>query len=634
MIRGFFVLSILFFCTQTFSSDINQSIENAIKNKKHLDAQWLNALHYKKGLFFGYTSEADSNSFFFHEDGKGDPEGEFRKTMQALFTELTGEPDNHPQCKFPTRTKIARRLFPELKKRLDLKCPGYEIFKSKMDAKSVSLVFSSYYLDTPASAFGHTLMRFSKYKDPKEGESFELLDHAVNYSANVTTDNAMIYGLLGLSGGFKGEFAFMPYFYKVREYNDYESRDIWDYHLELTDDEIDTVVSHVWEMKQTWFAYWYLTENCSYHMLSLLDVANPSWRLAERNPYFVVPVDTIQTIKETPKLLKSVRFRPSKRRTVKFRLNDMTSVEKDIFDRQAKDFTVPVDMSSLSNESKAKVLDAAMDFLDYKFAEEILMNNSTPSQWKRKFLIARSKLGIKSEELKMPFPTKEQPQLGHKSRRIAIGGGSAGLNDDFALIEYRFTLHDLLDNPTGHNKDAWMEMGNFKFRFHPEVKRRGNSSMFRFDEFSLFHVVSLSPLEEYFSTMTWTARVGSKIIKDRSCDFCFAPMMRVGGGFSQDFNWLVYYFMISTEAEIAKEISHRGYRLGTGPDGGVILRFHDRFQALIRGEYLRRFFTTNKWTYEYSGTLRYQLFENNSLETVYTRYEREGEALARYLYYF
>lgn len=634
MIRGFF-LSIFFLSALGISaSEIPSAISKAIQEKKHLDQQWLNALHYKKGWLFGLSSEADSDSFFFHKDGDSNPKLEFEASMNALIAPLSGDPNKHAQCRFPTRTKIAKRLIPSLSSKLNIKCPEYEKFKSKISAKSASLVFSSYYLDTPASAFGHTLMRFSKYKDPKEGESFELLDHAVNYSANVTTNNALIYGLMGLSGGFKGEFAFMPYFYKVREYNDYESRDIWDYHLNLTDDELDTVVSHVWEMKQTWFAYWYLTENCSYHMLSLLDVANPKWRLAERNPYFVVPVDTIQTVKETPGLLKEVRFRPSKRRTVKYRLAQMTAKEKELFDTQAKDFTKPIDLEALDNESKANVLDATMDFLDYKYSEEILMNNSTPSTWKRKFLIARSKLGLKSEKIDMPFPTKEQPQIGHKSRRIAIGAGSAGLNDDFALVEYRFTLHDLLDNPTGHNKDAWMEMGNFKFRYHPEVERRGNSSMFRFDEFSLFHVVSLSPLEQYFSTMTWTARVGSKIVKDRGCDFCFTPMMRVGAGLSQDFDWLVYYFMISTEAEVAKDISRRGYRLGSGPDGGIILRLHDRFQALLRGEYIRRFFSKNKWTYEYSGTLRFQMFHNNSIEAVYTRFEREGEALARYLLYF
>ncbi|MCO4792254.1 MAG: DUF4105 domain-containing protein [Bacteriovoracaceae bacterium] len=637
MIRAFFILNILIFSCSVFSAsskEFNQLIKTGLNNSAHLDAQWLNALHYKKTLFGGFQSEADSKSFFFAKDGEDNSKSEMQATILALLEGKPSDINQHAQCRFPTRTKIIKRLFPDLANNLKIVCPQFEEFKKKLSAKAVSIVFSSYYLDTPASAFGHTLMRFSKYADPKEGESFELLDNAVNYSANVTTNNALIYGLLGLSGGFKGEFAFMPYFYKVREYNDFESRDIWDYHLNLNQEQIDTVVTHVWEMKQTYFAYWYLTENCSYHMLSLLDVANPNWRLAERNPYFVVPVDTIQTVKDTPNLLKTVSFRPSKRRVIKSRLEKMSSEEKSSFDQMAKDFTKPFDDEGLSEKSKANVLDAAMDFLDYKYAEEILMNNSTPSAWKRKFLIARSKISIKSKEVQIPFPTKEQPQLGHRSRRIAIGGGKASESDAFGLFEYRFTLHDLLDNPIGHNKDAWMEMGNFKFRYHPKVESKGDSSMFRLDDFSLFHVLSLSPLQEYFSTMTWTARLGAKTIKDEGCSYCFTPMMRIGGGLSQDFNWLVYYVLLSTEAEAWKNIGDKGYRFGAGPEGGIVLRFTDKFQAFLKGEYIRRFFTDHEWTYEYSGSLRMELFENNSLETSYTRFEREGEALVKYLLYF
>ena len=181
MIRGFFLLSILIFCSTANSSELDQIIDLAIKENKHLDTQWMNALHYKEGLFFGHQSEADSESFFFHKDGKDNPKEEFRVSMKALLSELTGVADDHHQCKFPTRTKIAKRLFPSMTNKLNIKCPEYEQFKAKMGAKSVSIVFSSYYLDTPASAFGHTLMRFSKFKDPKEGESFELLDYAVNY---------------------------------------------------------------------------------------------------------------------------------------------------------------------------------------------------------------------------------------------------------------------------------------------------------------------------------------------------------------------------------------------------------------------------------------------------------------------
>lgn len=633
MIRGFFLLYFSIFSTCAFSLDSNDIVKEAIALKKHLDPQWLNALHYKKSFLYGFESQADSQSFFFNPEGKYNNKEEFKSTVKSLLEPVTNDVNNHPQCRFPTRTKVIKRLIPSLANRLSVECPNYKAFIKKTGAKSVSLVFSSYYTSNPSSAFGHTFIVFYRTKAIEENSDF-LKNYIVNYAANPTTQNFLLYTILGLSGGFDGVFSFLPYFYKIREYNDFESRDLWEYHLNLTADQVDTIISHIWEMQQTTFDYWYLSENCSYHMLSLLEVANPHWNLTERLPSFVIPTDTIKIVFQTKNLVGDVIFRPSKERVVKNRISKLTKDENKAFAKLISRYKLNDLPKMTSKESKAKVLDSAIDYIDYREPEDVLFKNGKFSRLKRTLLISRSKLGVKTKKIKISLPTNEQPQLGHKSRRIAIGAGRAGLNEDFALVEYRFTLHDLLDNPTGHNKDAWMEMGNFKFRYHPEVEKRGNSSIFRFDEFSLFHVLSLSPLEEYFSTMTWTARVGSKIIKDRGCDFCFAPMMRVGAGFSQDFDWLVYYFMISTEAEVAKDISRRGYRFGTGPDGGIVLRFHDRFQALLRGEYIRRFFSTNKWTYEYSGTLRFQMFHNNSIEAVYTRFEREGEALARYLLYF
>lgn len=111
-------------------------------------------------------------------------------------------------------------------------------------------------------------------------------------------------------------------------------------------------------------------------------------------------------------------------------------------------------------------------------------------------------------------------------------------------------------------------------------------------------------------------------------------MMRVGGGLSQDFGSIVYYALLSSEGEIWKDISRRGYRFGVGPEGGIILRLADSLKAHLKGEYFRRFFTDHKWTYEYSGSMRYEIIKNHSFESGYSRFEREWEYLAKYLVYF
>ena len=210
----------------------------------------------------------------------------------------------------------------------------------------MALVFSSYYLNTPASAFGHTFLRFIKHPEGKNRRKYELLDYAANYAANVTTENSLMYAYQGLTGGFKGKFSFLPYFYKIREYNDFESRDLWSYKLNITEKQRSYVAAHLWEMKQTTFDYYYFTENCSYHMLTLLDVANPEWKLAERNPYFVVPVDTLRTTQQTPNMVKKITFRPSKRRAAITRVKRLNQAEDELFSRIIEGPDVPLNTRS------------------------------------------------------------------------------------------------------------------------------------------------------------------------------------------------------------------------------------------------------------------------------------------------
>src|SRR5690606_26093360 len=122
--------------------------------------------------------------------------------------------------------------------------------------------------------FGHTFLRINR-RNSDLAPRQELLDYGVDFSAGVDTDNAVVYALKGLLGFFPGVFRRIPYYYKVREYNDYELRDLWEYELSLTQREVDLVVAHLWELGSTHFDYYYLTENCSYHVLGALEVARP-----------------------------------------------------------------------------------------------------------------------------------------------------------------------------------------------------------------------------------------------------------------------------------------------------------------------------------------------------------------------
>ena len=126
--------------------------------------------------------------------------------------------------------------------------------------------------------FGHTLLRVDA-KDQTRHK--ELVAFAINFAAEPETDdNPALFAIKGLIGSYPGRYTVMPYYRKVREYNDIESRDIWEYKLKLNEEEVNRVLLHLWEMQRAEFDYYFLDENCSYQLLSLLDVAREDLSLS------------------------------------------------------------------------------------------------------------------------------------------------------------------------------------------------------------------------------------------------------------------------------------------------------------------------------------------------------------------
>jgi hypothetical protein len=636
MIRGlFYFLLLQLLCSVSIASSLEEIVNESKALELSKTKQWKNLLHWRFNLIGGMEGEADSSNFYFSSEGKENLDLELEATIKAFVTtpiDIT-KLDEHPICKFPSRVLFLKEKLKSAQKIQNIDCPKYLKFKKRVAAKGISLVFSSYFISRPASAFGHTLMRFSKHEDPKEGQKHELLDYAANYSANVTTGNAFLYGLMGLAGGFLGEFASMPYFYKIREYSDYESRDLWDYHLNLKPEEIERVVSHLWELGSTYFRYFYLTQNCSYHMLGLVDVANPDFGLTDRVPYFVIPADTVTLIAETPGLLKEVTYRPSKMTVLKHRLSLLDSEERAAFDKIAEN--LQLGQLNMPKQKKARVLDTVIDFIDFEYAAQILLEDSKETLMKNKFLVARAQLGLKSKTLEVPAPRNEMPHLGHKARRIALGVGSSSRSDLFSMFEYRFAMHDLLDLSTGQNPNATMEMANVKFRYNHENNERGGSSSFRIDEFSMVQIVALTPIEQYFSDLSWKANFGGRTIKDGACSECFAPSAQIALGITFKSGPFITYFMAATDFDFNKRISHRGYRLGVGPEAKVLLRLGKFLSWDISGSWKKNIFVEDiKTSYKYGSELRAHVFQNLNFGLKLERYKGSWDAIAKTFYYF
>ncbi|MBF0367522.1 MAG: DUF4105 domain-containing protein [Oligoflexia bacterium] len=450
--------------------------------------EWRQLLHFPHNA--NTSSVLGDETFFLAPDGHHNPESELQTNLAYLRGEAGPEKQLKLRCNFPLRVRFLQHHYAHTIPTLPhVICPEYERFKQNIPTKKVAIVFSSYFMESPASAFGHTFLRLS---NSSSSSSSELLDVGVSFGAIVTTENPFLYAYYGLTGGFQANFTTLPYFYKVREYNDFESRDLWSYELSLSEAEIATLRDHLFELRFSSFRYYYLSKNCSYYLLELLELARPSLRskLLSRLPFYTIPIDTIKILSP---LVSKLSFRPSARTRL----------------QQQK---LPSSFLSLSDSTKAQVpndaatIDALVTFLDYKYAREILNESGAHYEWRKQLLLKRS-------ELPSPAPSPlhqaaaaafAAPHLAHPPRRAGIAYAAAAADSEHPWhFYYRFAFHDLLDPPSGVPPYSSLEL----LSLHLQLSKKAAPSL---HEITLLEASILRPFESYEHPLSYHLQLNSK----------------------------------------------------------------------------------------------------------------------------
>ncbi len=554
--------------------------------------QWLRLGHWRSTWTGGISSEADGDNFFLSPRGRTDPDAELAATLRGFFSEL--EPYDakdqrhknvqHPACQFPARLLYLSRALSIDASRLPVpECPRYREFVDSLRPRTVTLIFSSYYLNNPASAFGHTFLRINKRDDTVAEEKRQLLDFGIDYSAAVDTTFAPAYALKGLLGLFPGVFGKVPFYYKVREYNDFESRDLWEYELTLDERQVEMLVAHIWELGSTFFRYYYVTANCSYHILGVLDVAVPELDLVAALHTPVLPADTVKVVARTPGLIKAIRFRPSLRSQFRARVANLSGKQRALIEQLVSD--PGRDLGSLPDEQRIQVLDAAQDLVDIHFAKELVQPERAGHavELKQKILRRRAKIFVPSEELTMETPWRTMPQLGHRSRRLSLGGGVSREGSRFLEVGGRLAMHDLADPPTGYPELAELEFAPFRLRWDWNEQRA------TLEQLDLVHIRSLIGQDRFDRKISWEARLGSERRRDDDCG-CYAFHLQVGGGGALSFlrDALTFFLLAQTHVWIGGIDGIRGSVLGAGigPAVGARARLGPRLVALATAEWL------------------------------------------------
>ena len=288
-----FVLA-TFLCSITFAQDngINpiaqQVIKQAIEKKLFENYTWNKLLHYDNHFFKGYISDAEKD-FFLAEDGHKNSKAELIATINYLYTDHKNK--EHLACLYP-----ARLLW--LKKNLTLpnitptKCKKLDEFIEEVKPHSVSMIFPVGYVNSPASAYGHLFLRINKKNQDIRHDLYAL---SVNFGANIDNAGALEYMFKGIFGGFTGNYSLFHYAKKVKEYSDLESRDIWEYDLNITPDESLFITLHLWELSKVQIPYLFFSKNCAYQSIYLISLVR-QLDIYNQFKYYAIPSDIIRML--------------------------------------------------------------------------------------------------------------------------------------------------------------------------------------------------------------------------------------------------------------------------------------------------------------------------------------------------
>ncbi|MBZ7977942.1 DUF4105 domain-containing protein [Campylobacter sp. RM12654] len=449
-------------------------IQQANQKQVFNTIEWKNLLH-----FTNNKSEIINKEFFYSNQRNLKSEFELNLYMYFLKKEIylgkkeelnqkdsaiafSNDNDNlHFICKFPLRAKYIEKSL-KLTKNQDLNCSDLNNFLEYISPKSISIVFPAAYLNSPASMFGHTFLLINSNYNSR------LLSYAINYAADVDEkdENGLMFAFKGLFGGYIGKYSLKPYYDMLKTYKDSENRDLYEYDLKLNEEEVNRLILHLWEIKDSSSVYLFFDKNCSYNILWLLENANPDIKLRNKFIYSVIPSNTIQKINDI-NLISDYHYRASKLNTILNQAKDLSFDEINLAKNIALGKIEPnYDYSILALANELSQYYASKNELsvdEYKKITHKISSNLSQSK------IAKLPLKTPKESIiKANYPSKISFAYDTKKK---------------ALLSIRPALHDIYEDDLGFDKGIGIEFLSTTINYDKKSK---------LDELILLRLASLS----------------------------------------------------------------------------------------------------------------------------------------------
>lgn len=544
------------------------------------------------------VSEIDDPRFFLSSEGKYDPKKELEATLHNLYNETVFD-DNATACRFPARLAWLNEQL-DLKNLPDVTCQEYDTILKRLSPTSATMIFPSAHINSPASMFGHTFLRINSAYDSK------LLSYAINYAADANPDkeNAITFAIKGLFGGYFGKYSLLPYYDKLKEYRDTENRDIWEYDLDLTKEEVLKMVHHIWELNGTSSYYYFFTENCSYNMLWLLELARPSLHLREYFAYQVIPLETVHATKGEGIITSSI-YRPSKRSILlayeklidEIYLEIPKAIVIDSFD-----VLTFINDATIELTQKQYILEAALEYLEYSYKK----NTMEKEEYLEMFHFLSKQRATLGRGIPLTIIPPADPLHSHQAIRTTFGVGMVE-NTFTSFIGIRPAYHDLYDSNHGFLRGTQIEFG--------DILLSHNKEKTALEKATILSISSVTQRSRFIDGMSWRTKWGwdKNGLTDKAY---FTGTVGVGLSYGNDYGYI--YGFIDPLFYVEND-----FLTGIGGSVGIVIDGHQHANTNI--ELTQRIYENGVAQRHANISQNFRVSQNIQLRFIYEMIEREQQ---------
>lgn len=586
-----------------YSADINPSIQKywSIAEQQNLDQDitWQRLMYANKNQ----KSEVTYGGYFLSKNGKNNLKEELKADISALF--MPAQDNQSIRCKFPARSQwLIQKVGIQENELPQVKCSEFENWIGQIKPYKATLIYATDFMGNPSSMFGHTLLRL----DPKDQQQLNLVSYAVNYAATVAGNDNWSYAWKGLTGQYPGEYSLMPYYRKVKEYGDFESRDLWEYELNLSPEETRFLVSHIWEMQHVSFPYYFVSDNCAYRLLGLVDLVKPESNLQEKFTYASIPMETIKSMQQQG-LTKAPVYRPA----LETQLLAQAHQHGASLAKVAHQITMlPTQQSSqilksFSEQDQAKILEMAYDDLYLQFISRKIEESVAQPQL-RQLLALRSQIDLDKQRQEPKRPAKE-PTQGHNARNFSVKSGEVQ-GDKFIELGHRQAYHDLIDPQGGYRAGTQLLFlnGNAQWR----------DDHLKLERLDLLEVNSYNPIQPFKTPLSWGFNLGwrQEAIHDGSFNEdkqhgVASFNAQVGYSLADYEHRHICYGQLQSYVQTGSNLD-KGWRVGIGPTLGCMNQWFERFNSVVQIE-LPYWEDQNQWNFRVNTQWQYVINRNNAV---------------------